>query len=62
MPVNHPDLRSTIYWAPELVTDKEGNASIEFNNADGRGTYRVVIEGVDEKGNIGRQVLNYKVE
>ncbi|MFI5159745.1 MAG: hypothetical protein ACHQHN_00640 [Sphingobacteriales bacterium] len=62
MPVNHPDLRSTVYWAPELVTDKDGKASVEFNNADGKGSYRVVIEGLDEKGNIGRQVLRYKVE
>jgi TonB-dependent SusC/RagA subfamily outer membrane receptor len=59
---NHPDLRSTIYWKPELATDKDGNASFEYYNADGKGTYRVVIEGIDEKGNLGRQVLRYKVE
>jgi hypothetical protein len=62
MPVNHPDLRSTIYWAPELVTDKEGNASVDFYNADGKGNYRIVVEGIDEKGNIGRRVYRYKVE
>jgi len=59
---NHPDLRSTIYWKPELTTDKDGNASFDFYNADGIGTYRVVIEGIDEKGNIGRQVFRYKVD
>jgi len=59
---NHPDLRSTIYWQPELITDKEGNASFEFYNADGNGTYRVVVEGIDEKGHIGRQVYRYKVD
>ncbi|WP_426668871.1 carboxypeptidase-like regulatory domain-containing protein [Mucilaginibacter sp. McL0603] len=58
---NHPDLRSTIYWQPELVTDKDGNASFDYYNADGTGNYRVVIEGIDEKGNIGRQVYRYKV-
>jgi hypothetical protein len=58
----HPDLRSTIYWKPELVTDQEGHASFDFYNADGTGTYRVVIEGIDEKGNIGRQVCRYRVE
>ena len=36
-PVNRPDLRSTIYWNPKLVTDKHGNAFFEFYNADGRG-------------------------
>lgn len=56
------DFRSTIYWKPELVTNQEGNASFDYYNADGTGTYRVVIEGIDEKGNIGRQVYRYKVE
>jgi hypothetical protein len=57
-----PDLRSTIFWKPELVTDKNGNTSFEYYNGDGPGTYRVVIEGIDDKGNIGRQVYRYKVE
>jgi hypothetical protein len=56
------DLRSTIYWQPELMTDKDGNASFNFYNADGTGTYRVVIEGIDNKGNLGRQVYTYKVQ
>lgn len=58
----HRDLRSTIYWNPEVATNKDGNAWVEFYNADGSGTYRVVIEGIDEKGNPGRQVYRYKVE
>lgn len=58
----HPDLRSTIYWQPELITDKDGNASFDFYNADGTGSYRVVIEGIDEKGHIARQVYRYKVD
>jgi hypothetical protein len=59
---NRKDPRSTIYWKPEIVTDKDGNASFEYYNADGTGTYRVVIEGIDDKGDIGRQVYRYKVE
>jgi len=59
---NRPDLRSTIYWQPELITDKDGNASFDFYNADGKGQYRVVVEGIDEKGHIGRQVYHYKVD
>jgi len=60
--INRKDLRSTIYWKPEIVTDKDGNASFEYYNADGTGNYRVTVEGIDEKGNIGRQVFRYKVE
>jgi TonB-dependent SusC/RagA subfamily outer membrane receptor len=56
------DLRSTVYWKPELVTDKDGNASFDYYNADGTGTYKVVIEGIDENGNIGRQVYRYRVQ
>ncbi|HTD41604.1 MAG TPA: TonB-dependent receptor plug domain-containing protein, partial [Mucilaginibacter sp.] len=59
---NKPDLRSTIFWIPELVTNKDGIANFEYYNSDGQGTYRVVIEGIDSNGNIGRQVYRYKVE
>jgi hypothetical protein len=57
-----PDLRTAIYWKPDIVTDKDGNATLSFFNADTKGTYRVVIEGVDVSGNLGRQVYTYKVE
>jgi uncharacterized protein YfaS (alpha-2-macroglobulin family) len=56
------DFRSTIYWKPEILTDKDGQASFEYYNADGSGAYKIVIEGIDDKGNIGRQVYRYKVE
>jgi len=56
------DLRTTIYWNPNIITDKDGRASFEYYNADTKGTYRVVIEGIDDNGNIGRQIYRYKVE
>lgn len=56
------DLRSTIYWKPDIATDKDGKASFEYFNADSKGIYRVVIEGIDADGNPGRQVYRYKVE
>ncbi|MGN6396293.1 MAG: carboxypeptidase regulatory-like domain-containing protein [Mucilaginibacter sp.] len=56
------DLRSTIYWNPNIITDKDGKASFSYFNADGKGTYRVVIEGIDSDGNPERRVLRYKVE
>jgi hypothetical protein len=59
---NIPDLRSTIYWNPNTITGKNGKASFEFFNADKKGVYRVVIEGIDNDGNLGRQVYRYKVE
>lgn len=59
---SHKDLRTTVYWKPDLVTDKEGNTSFEYYNADGHGTYRVIVEGIDGNGDIGRQLYRYKVE
>ena len=60
---NMPDLRTTIFWKPIIETDKDGNASIDFFNADGKGKYRVVVEGIDYKtGSLGRRVYHYTVE
>ena len=56
------DLRSTIYWNPEIETGKDGKASFDYFNADGTGIYKVTIEGIDTNGNIGRLVYRYKVE
>jgi len=56
------DLRSTVYWSPKIVTDKTGLTSFEFYNADGRGTYRATIEGIDADGNLGRYILRYTVK
>ena len=62
LPTSPRDFRSTIYWQPELITDKNGTASFEYFNADGTGTYRVIIEGIDSNGNLGRQEFDYKVK
>src|SRR6185437_2921427 len=56
------DQRTTIFWKPDVSTDTGGNASFNFFNADGKGTYRVEVEGFDSKGNLGMQVFRYKVE
>jgi len=57
------DYRTTINWTPFIDTDVDGNATIEFYNADSPGTYRVVVEGVDYKGGqLGRQVFTYTVK
>jgi hypothetical protein len=47
---NRLDYRSTIYWAPQVVTDKIGNASVTFYGADSPTTYRIVVEGVSASG------------
>jgi hypothetical protein len=60
---NEPqDTRSTVYWNPNILTDKDGKASMEFYNNDAKGIYRVVIEGIDDDGKLGRQVYHYTVQ
>ncbi|RZL50522.1 MAG: carboxypeptidase regulatory-like domain-containing protein [Pedobacter sp.] len=61
-PITSTDLRTTIYWNPKVITDEKGNISFDFFNADGRGSYRAVVEGIDKNGNIGRAVYRYTVK
>jgi hypothetical protein len=56
------DRRDAIYWNPYITTDNTGTVPIGFFNSDVKGTYRAVIEGIDNEGNIGRYVYRYKVE
>lgn len=54
------DYRTTIYWNPIVLTDKNGKGSFEFYNSDDKGPYEVIIEGVDNNGNIGRTIYQYQ--
>lgn len=47
---NKPDLRTTIYWDPIVVTDKDGNATISFFNSDSKAIIKVDVEGIVEPG------------
>jgi TonB-dependent SusC/RagA subfamily outer membrane receptor len=57
-----PELRPTIYWNPELRTDKDGNAIFDYYNSNDIGIYKILVEGIDNNGNMGRMVYRYKVE
>lgn len=54
-PLSLTDLRSTIHWEPNLVTDKDGKGTVSFYSADRAGTYSIIMEGSDMNGNIGRK-------
>lgn len=51
-----PDLRTTIYWQPNLQTNEQGSTFIEFYTADGNTPYSVVIEGITQKNELVRTV------
>ena len=58
---NIPDYRTTVYWDPRVKTDATGNSTINFYNPDGPGSYKVIIEGINAAGELGRQVYRYTV-
>ncbi|EDM37258.1 hypothetical protein PBAL39_08951, partial [Pedobacter sp. BAL39] len=59
---NFNDLRSTIYWNPKVMTTAGAPLTLEYYNADGKGTYKAVIEGIDKDGNVSRFVYRYTVK
>ncbi len=59
---NRIDLRSTIDWEPNIVTDANGEAKIWFYTADKPSTYTMIIEGTDLTGHLGHTEEKIKVE
>ncbi len=56
------DFRTTIFWKPDLKTDDQGKTSVQFYSADLATKYRIVVEGVTEKGEPVRAVSYITVE
>ena len=44
------DFRTTIHWAPYVITNENGEAEVDFYTADSKTTYSVVYEGVTSEG------------
>jgi len=59
-----PDYRTTIYWKPDVITDDEGNAALDFYTADDPATYSVIIEGMSDDGRLihyyGKSLITVK--
>jgi len=55
------DYRTTLYWNPDVKLDEKGEAVLDFYNGDGNGKYKVVVEGMDLSGKVGRTVYYYNV-
>jgi hypothetical protein len=47
------DMRSTLHWEPNVVTNSEGKATVSFFSADKPAGYTVIMEGINLDGNIG---------
>lgn len=55
-----PDLRTTIYWKPDLII-KEGKAALSFYTADTETSYSVVLEGISPRGNLFRNIRSLEI-
>lgn len=51
--MSEQDIRSTLYWNPNLVSDSAGSMRFHFFNSDKAKRFLIVIEGMDENGRIG---------
>jgi TonB-dependent SusC/RagA subfamily outer membrane receptor len=49
-----PDLRTTIYWNPKLLSDSTGTINIKFYTADKPNDYNINLEGISKTGEICR--------
>lgn len=47
------DLRSTIYWQPNIITGADGKAVVGFYTADMPSTYSIIVNGTDMIGGFG---------
>jgi TonB-dependent SusC/RagA subfamily outer membrane receptor len=61
-PDSRPDLRTTVFWEPQMASDANGKAKVSYFNTDVPGIYRIVIEGIDINGSLARKVLTYEVK
>ncbi|HTH83322.1 MAG TPA: hypothetical protein VL490_10325 [Mucilaginibacter sp.] len=55
------DLRSTIHWEPNIITDTNGKAAVSFFSADKPGNYSIIIEGSDLNGKLGYKTKRIKI-
>lgn len=56
------DLRTTIHWEPNIITDENGKATFDFYTSDEQGDYLIMIEGLDWSGRLGRKTSPVQVK
>jgi hypothetical protein len=59
---NMTDIRTTIHWEPNIITGKDGKATISFFTADAPGKYSIIVEGADLDGSVGVKRASIGVE
>lgn len=60
--IAYKDLRVTIFWEPNIVTDSLGKAHISFFTADREANYLNLLQGVGDLGKLGSESLEIEVK
>ena len=55
------DFRNTLLWAPNIITDKNGEATLEFFTSDLNSVFMGIIEGIGADGSFGKSVFQLRV-
>jgi hypothetical protein len=54
-PTKVPDVRTTLYWNPYVLTDKKTKlVKLDFYNNDVTTKFRIVVEGMNAAGKLTR--------
>ncbi|MBX2890374.1 MAG: carboxypeptidase regulatory-like domain-containing protein [Saprospiraceae bacterium] len=61
-PAQRSDFRSTLYWNPNIQTDKKGEAEVEFFTSDAITNFRATLEGIGNQGQVGRTEQKFFVQ
>jgi len=57
-----PDVRNTLYWNPDLELTQETGQRISFRTADLKGSYEILIRGIDSTGKYLEKRVPFRVE
>lgn len=56
------DFRTTIHWEPNVKTDANGNATVNFNNTISPTKVRVIVQGISANGMPVSAVTGYEIK
>jgi hypothetical protein len=59
--VNTSDIRSTIYWEPNIITNRQGEANVSFYAGGQYSQYTIIMQGADMFGAIGFKTMKIKI-
>jgi hypothetical protein len=57
-----PDFRNTLYWKPDLKSDRAGRSKVSFFTSDEPGEYIVTVEGITPDGKTGLASVVFTVK